>query len=182
MQELSLHILDTVQNSIMAGADRIEITIEEMKNKNTYKITIKDNGSGIDDSIISKITDPFTTTRTTRKVGMGLPLFKAAANAAGGDLTVRSKVGIGTIVEAVFMHNHIDRQPLGDMAQTIAILISSNANIDFVYKHKKDTAQFMLSTLQLREKLGYDIPLNNNDVIAWVKGYVEEGLKTIGVY
>lgn len=181
MKELSLHILDIVQNSIRANANLIQITIMEDILENIFKIIIEDNGSGIEEDMLKQITDPFVTTRTTRKVGLGLSLYQAAAEAAGGSLSIRSEVGVGTVVEAVFLHNHIDRQPLGDMTQTMESLIMGNPLIDFVYRHKKDGAEFLLNTVQIRENLGSSVSLDQFEVIDWIKEYIKEGLAQIGV-
>lgn len=182
MKEISLHILDIAQNSISAGASRIQIIIDEQIKNNLLKIVIEDNGHGIEKGLLEKITDPFTTTRTTRKVGLGIPLFKEAAEEAGGYFSIKSQAGVGTIVEAVFRYHHIDRQPLGDMAQTMAILILGNSKIDFIYLHKREDSEFTLETTQIRKILGDTVSLDNIDVITWIKDFIKEGLCKIGAH
>ena len=126
MKYLSMHILDIIQNSIRANASCVELNIVENKQLNTYTIIIIDNGDGMDDEMLSKVFDPFFTTRTTRKVGLGLPLLKQNAERTGGHLIVKSKPREGTIIEASFAHNNIDRPSLGDISGTIMIIVGAN--------------------------------------------------------
>ena len=133
MEDLSLHILDVVENSIEANASKIEIKIIEEKNKDLLVIEIKDNGRGMNKETINKVLDPFYTTRTTRKVGMGLSLLAQAAKVSNGNFEINSKVGEGTKVKATFQYSHIDRKPIGNMDDTIVTLITSHPEINFVY-------------------------------------------------
>ena len=136
MNELSLHILDICQNSIKANANLIEIIITENKADNIYKIEIIDNGYGMNKKTLSEVADPFFTTRTTRKVGLGVSFFKMAADMAGGNLEITSEVNQGTKVTATFQHNHIDRAPLGDIEDSLSILIKN------LLKNESDTLTF----------------------------------------
>ena len=138
MEDLSLHILDIVENSIRAGAKEVEIRIEENVAKDCLEIEISDDGTGMDQATIEKALDPFFTTKTVRKVGLGLSLFREAARAAGGDMTVQSKPGKGTSVRATFQHSHVDRQPLGDLVKTLEILIIANPDVRFRYYHREN--------------------------------------------
>lgn len=178
MLELSLHVLDIVNNSIKAKATLIEIEINEQIAKNTLSISIKDNGCGMDEDFLRTVKDPFKTTRTTRKVGMGLSMFEAAAEATGGKLELSSKKNVGTTVVATFTHNHIDRQPIGNMAETMLTLVCGNEDIDFIYRHIKDDKEFLLETAQIKEILG-DVSFSNPEITLWLKEYVEEGLAEI---
>lgn len=178
MTELSLHILDIVKNSTKAGASLVEVEINESEKRNVLEITVSDNGCGMGDEFLKNVTDPFKTTRTTRKVGMGLSLFKAAAALTGGGLEIKSKVGEGTTVKAVFVRNSIDRQPLGDMAATIVTLISGNTETDFVYRHIFEDNVFEFSTVQVKEILG-QVSIASPEVLAWIKGYIGDGLKEL---
>lgn len=178
MRELSLHILDIAKNSVKAGASLIEIIIDEDTEKNLLSVEICDNGCGMDEELLKRVRDPFTTTRTTRKVGMGIPLFAAAAEACRGGLTIESKVGTGTCVSVRFEYDHIDRAPLGDMAGTMETLISGSPEIDFLYRHTKNGREFVMDTRKLREILG-DVSLALPEVIMWIDGYIEEGLEDI---
>lgn len=180
MRELSLHILDIAKNSVKAKADLIEIAIVEDEAKNLLTIGIYDNGCGMSEEFLKTVKDPFSTTRTTRKVGMGIPLFMAAAEACGGGLEITSEEGVGTRLDVSFELNHIDRAPLGDMAGTIQTLVSGSPEIDFLYRHTKNGAEFVLDTRELRTVLG-GVPLDTPDVLAWIDGFIKEGLGDISV-
>ena len=178
MLELSLHVLDIVNNSVKAEAKNIEIIIDEQIKKNTLTVTIRDNGCGMDEEFLKTVTDPFKTTRTTRKVGMGISLFKSAAEATGGSFTISSQKNIGTEVIAIFTYDHIDRQPMGDMAATLQTLVSGNESIDFIYRHIRNEKEFLFDTAKIKEILG-DVSLNNPEILVWIKDYIEEGLQEI---
>ena len=153
MRELSLHILDIAENGVTAGADCIQILVEEARTDDHLKIVIQDNGSGLPPEKREKLTDPFVTTRTTRRVGLGLPLLAVAAERCEGDFKVTSEPGQGTRVEATFRFNHIDRAPLGDMASTITTLILGNSDIDFVYTHIIDGRDFNMDTREIKTEM-----------------------------
>jgi hypothetical protein len=173
MQDLSLHILDVAENGITAGADLIRIAVEEDSKADKLTITIEDNGRGMDPDFLAKVLDPFVTTRTTRKVGLGLSLFRQSAQDAGGDLRIVSTPGRGTKVIASMSHRHIDRKPLGDMAETVATLIQGNPEVDVVYVHRKDGRAFTLDTREIRSELE-EIAINNPEVI----GLIQENLRS----
>lgn len=175
MKELSLHILDIVKNSVKAGATEIGITITESREKNRLSIVISDNGCGMTKEFLARVRDPFTTTRTTRKVGMGIPLYEAATLQCDGSFDIASEVGIGTTVTATFRRDHIDRAPLGDMAETMTTLVSGSPEIDFCYTHQTDTERFEFDTKQIRKELG-EVPLNLPDVLFWMDSFIREGL------
>lgn len=178
MNELSLHILDICQNSIKANATLIEIIVEENIDLNLFRITIHDNGHGMDEQTLSSVADPFFTTRSTRKVGLGISLFKMAAEQCNGSLKITSKVGYGTSVITTFEHDHIDRAPLGDIAETLMILLLNDVGIDIFYKHSYNNKDYVLDTREIKQVLG-GIPLTDYDVIAWVKNNINEGITTI---
>ena len=174
MQELSLNILDIAQNSISAGASLIEIAIIENLAGNSFSVSIKDNGCGMSPEFVEKVTDPFTTTRTTRKVGMGLPLLKLAAEMTGGGLDIESRQGVGTEVTAHFVRDHIDRLPLGDIASTFGTLVFCNPDLDFCLTHSIGDDGYSLSTYELKDTLGEEVKLDNADVMEWIKAYICE--------
>jgi hypothetical protein len=178
MTELSLHILDITQNSIRANASIIKIDIIEDKKNDLYTIAISDNGEGIDDEMLAKVTDPFFTTRTTRKVGVGLSLFKQNAEQTGGSLEVISKVGDGTTVKAVFGLKHIDRLPLGDMAGTMTTLIAGNPKIRFIYNHITSFSDFEFDTNEAKQELE-GLPINHPAILKVLKELIEENLEII---
>lgn len=153
MKTLALNILDIAQNSIRAKADQVSISVTESLTDDLYRICIEDNGAGIPKEILRNVTDPFVTTRTRRRLGLGLPLLKYHAEITGGSLEIISEENRGTFVKAEFSHKHIDRQPLGDIAGVIRILIASNPGIEFVYKHKTDTGSYCFSTKDTKEVL-----------------------------
>ncbi len=173
MRELSLNILDIAQNSITAGASLITIEIAEDTSLKTLTIGIYDNGKGMSEEQVKSVIDPFFTTRTTRKVGMGIPLFKMAAEQTGGNLTIKSELGVGTEVRAVFKTDNVDFTPLGDVAATVQMLISMNTDRDFVYRRSVNENEFILDTRQLKEILG-DVPLDTYEVSQWLKEFILE--------
>ena len=149
-----------------------------MLNKNLLSIEIEDNGCGMSEEFLKTVKDPFSTTRTTRKVGLGIPLFEAAATACGGKLDITSKLGVGTKVKVPFELNHIDRAPLGDMAGTMVTVVSGSPQIDFVYSHKKNQKVFKMDTKEMREVLG-DVSLDEPSVLIWLDEYIKEGLSEL---
>ncbi len=183
MKELSLNILDITENSVKAGASLTSIIIEEKGTKLT--LTIEDDGKGMSEEILRGVTDPFYTTRTTRKVGLGLPLLKLAAEQSGGEMKITSRSieddpeNHGTKVTAVFYKDSIDFTPLGDVVSTILTLIQGHPDTDFLFRHtiedsgEKDVSVEM-DTRELREALGEDVPLNEYEVIKWIEGYLYE--------
>lgn len=179
MRELSLNVMDIVQNSISANASLITISVLDSVKDACMEISIEDNGRGMSEEQVLSVIDPFFTTRTTRKVGLGVPLFKLAAEQTGGSFTIDSKLGEGTKLCAKFVTNHLDMTPLGDINSTISILIRCNPDIDFIFRHKTDLGEFELDTRALREILGEDVSLNNNDVIEWIEGYIEENTQPL---
>lgn len=153
MRELSLHILDVVENGITAGAHCIWIRVEESTTRDRLEISIRDDGCGMPAEKIRNLSDPFVTTRTTRRVGLGLSLLAAAARRCEGDIHVNAEPGRGTEVTAFFRRSHIDRAPLGDMASTLGMLIIGNPHLDFVYIHRVDEEEFVLDTRELKAEL-----------------------------
>lgn len=177
MKELSLNILDIAMNSVKAGAKNIAITLEE--NDERLCIVIEDDGCGMTKEQVEKLSDPFYTTRTTRKVGMGVPLFKLAAEQTGGSLEIESvpvsenQKSHGTKVTAVFNKKHIDNTPLGDLTATIITLIQGNPDIDYLFTHKINGKIISLSTKDMRSELG-EVSLSNAEVLDWIKAYLSE--------
>ncbi len=177
MKELSLNILDIVENSVKAKATLTEILIEEKDER--LILTIKDDGCGMTEEVLKTVTDPFYTTRTTRKVGLGLPLLKLEAEMTGGSMEVESThISVdsehhGTTVSAVFYENHIDCVPLGDTVETIATLIQGHPDTDFLFVHSFDDKEVRLDTRELREVLE-GVPLNTYEVIKWIKEFIKE--------
>ena len=177
MKELSLNILDIAENSVKAKANLTEISVTETEDK--LVLTITDDGTGMTSEILKTVTDPFYTTRTTRSVGMGLPLLKLEAEMTGGSMEITSvhtskdSVNHGTKVKAVFYKNHIDCIPLGDTVETVATLIQGHPDTDFLFTHTGEGFEVRLDTRELREVLD-GVPLNTFEVIKWIKEYLNE--------
>lgn len=185
MKELSLNILDIAQNSIKANASLLEILLEETNE--TLRITIIDNGCGMTPEILARVTDPFCTTRTTRKVGMGLPLFKMEAEQTGGNLEISSKSiadypdSHGTKVSALFFKNHIDFTPLGDVISTIITIIQGSCDkTELIYQHiyPETGLDVKLDTRILKETLGNEVPLSEPEVLQWITEFLKENYNT----
>lgn len=178
MKELSLNILDIVQNSIRAKAYDILIEIIESVAKDIYQIIIKDNGTGIPAEILKNVTDPFVTTRTKRRMGLGLPLLKYHAELTGGNLKIESETGKGTSIRADFSNSHIDRQPLGDISGVLLILMATNPGIDFTYLHKTDNGEYRFSSKETKEYLEIET-LNDRKLLEEIGNMINENLKEI---
>ena len=178
MRELSLNVLDIAQNSVSAGALLVEIELIEDTENHELLIGIYDNGKGMTREQVENVRDPFFTTRTTRKVGMGIPLFKFAAEMTGGRLEIDSEVGVGTRVRAYFRTDHLDFTPIGDMTSTIISLVTMNLHMDFLYRRKVDDKEFTVDTRQLKEILG-DVPLNEPSIALWIQQYINENTKQL---
>lgn len=173
MKELSLHILDIVQNSIKAGASLIEVSITESISDNILNITIKDNGCGMDDETVKNVINPFFTTRTTRKVGLGIPLLQEAAMRCNGSFEIESQIGVGTTISCSFERSNIDRAPLGDMSSTIMTIINSLENCEFNYVHGLDEKSFEFSTIKIKQVLEED-SLDSPEILLWIKEFIDE--------
>lgn len=171
MKELSLHILDIVQNSIAAEASRVELTVVEDTAADTLTITVTDNGRGMSPELVRTVTDPFVTTRSTRRVGLGLPLMADTARRTGGDLSLTSTPGRGTSLTAVFGRSHIDRPPLGDLALTVACLLAANPELALDYRHVIDGREWACRATELRGHLD-GVSLNNPRVFSFVREYL----------
>lgn len=173
MRELSLNILDIAQNSIVAGATLTEVVVNENTKDNTLLIGIYDNGCGMSEEQVKNVIDPFYTTRTTRKVGMGIPLFKMSAEQTGGSFKIESQKGVGTKIEAFFKTDSIDFTPLGDIASTIVTIVSMNNDKEFLFRRILDDKEFVFSTEEIKKILG-GVPLSEPSVMTWVEEYLNE--------
>ena len=177
MEDLSLHILDIAENSVAAKADKIEIMITEDKKKDLLTVEIIDNGLGMDKETLEKALDPFYTSKTVRRFGFGLSLLSEAAKAANGHFSIQSKKGEGTRIKADFQHSHIDRQPLGDIGQSILTLIIGNPEIDFIFEHKKNGHTYCLDTRTIRDQL-HGMPINSLVGIKKIRENLKKNKKT----
>lgn len=172
MKEISLHILDIVMNSVKAGASKIGIDLTQTAD-GLLTITITDDGCGMDEETVRRLSDPFFTTRTTRKVGMGVPLYMLAARQTGGDVTITSQLQKGTTVTATFHTDHIDCAPLGDITSTLLTLVQGNPDTDLLFTHRFDGRQVELNTRQIKEVLT-GVPIDSFEVLSWLREYLAE--------
>lgn len=180
MISLDLHILDIVHNSITAGASQIVIDITEDPAKDQFKIRISDNGKGIPPEKLPTITDPYTTSRKTRKVGLGLPLFKQNAEMAGGYLEITSQLNEGTQVTAMLQHTHIDRPAIGDIAGVLINLVAGFEKIHFIYQHATPDGSWCFDSHQINETLE-GLSLQNQEIRTFVKEMINENLDAINI-
>lgn len=171
-------MMDVAQNSVRAKASLVEITVEESDKNDFLAVTVSDNGCGMTEEQVQQVTDPFFTTRTTRRVGLGVPLFKMSAEQTGGSFEIQSQLGRGTRTQARYVKSHVDMTPLGDINSTISILIRCNPDIDFVYTRTTDRGTFTLDTRELREVL-QDVRLDTPDVVEWIEQFLEEQTENI---
>lgn len=175
MIELSMHILDIVENAVTAGANKVSIIVEENRKKDILTIEIRDNGRGMDQIIKMKALDPFVTMKEGKSIGLGLAMFSEAAKRSGGKLNVDSKPGGGTFVRATFGLNHVDRQPLGDMIETIVTLVVGHPDVDFTYCQIQDGKEFLWSTEKIWEQFG-DVPRSSSEVVNFIRKEMRKGL------
>ena len=178
MKEMALHILDLVQNSIAAEATLIETTIEEDQEHDLFRITIQDNGKGMTKEELKLASDPFYTSRTTRKVGLGLSLFRQRAEGTGGAFNIESVPGAGTRVTADFGFHHIDRPVLGDIAGVVVMLLAANPDIDFTYKHVTPKDSFIFDSRDVRELLG-EVSVNQQEIMKFLKEMIRENIQAL---
>ncbi|MDR0469668.1 MAG: ATP-binding protein [Peptococcaceae bacterium] len=180
MRELALHILDIVQNSVAAGATTVTIAVDEETDADRLTFSIADDGRGMDEETVEKVTDPFFTTRTTRKVGLGLPLLKETSTSCNGSFSIDSRVGEGTTVTAAYQRSHIDRPPLGDIASTMLVILLGNEDIDIRYSHRKDEQMFSFESGEMKEILD-GLSFQNPDVYQWLKEFLADGEGSVNV-
>ena len=180
VKDLSLHIMDILQNSTRAQASKIELDIIEDTAENRLKIIFTDNGCGMDEETVKRVIDPFFTTRTVRKVGLGLPLLKQNCEQTGGSLHIESQLNTGTKVEATFVHDHIDRPILGDIAGAVILTASAYPDIHFIYRHIKDEKSYVFDTEEVKEALD-GLSIQNPEIIQYLREMIAENLQEIGV-
>lgn len=178
MRELSLHILDIAANSVAAGASQVSIRINEDTNEDKLIISIKDNGKGMDQNLIAKVSDPFVTSRTERRVGLGIPLFKAAAEACNGNFLIDSELGVGTHVFASFQNSHIDRMPLGNIIDTFLTLLLGTPEINWILSYKFNEKEFYFDDTLIKNEI-QGISITEPEVIRFMKTFLQEGISEV---
>ncbi len=178
MRELALHLMDIAENSAAAQAKTIHLEVEEDTAADRLWMCVRDDGRGMDAEMVRRVTDPFVTSRTTRKVGLGIPLLKEAAESCNGDLTIQSQVGQGTTLEVRFQRSHIDRMPLGDLARTMFALLIAHPEIHWVFRYRVDGAEFLFDDAPVKETLG-DVPLTEPEILAYLREMIEGGIREV---
>lgn len=176
MKDLSLHIIDIIQNSLSGGASLIKLTVGEKVSENLLFIEIEDNGRGMTPEQVNSLDNPFFTSRTTRRVGMGIPLFRDSARQSGGSLVVSSEPGKGTKVTATFELDNIDRPPLGDIANALVLMVSANPGIEFVFRYIHQESEYIFDTVEVKEVLE-GLPINDVSVIRMLTSMVEANIQ-----
>lgn len=178
MIELSLHILDIVENAVRAEAKTVSITLTEDPRLDRLTLEIRDDGKGMSEQELDRVLDPFYTTKKVRRVGLGLPMLAQAAQNAGGRFRIESKPSKGTVVRVSFQLSHFDRQPLGDLQGTLTTLIMGNPDTHFIYRHRCGELEYALDTDEIKSEIE-DIPINHVEVIKFIRQDIAEGLKGI---
>ncbi len=178
-RDLSQHLMDIAENSTTAGATLLHIYIDEDPDANRLSVEVRDNGRGMDPQMLLRVSDPWVTTRTTRKVGLGIPFLKQTAEMCGGDFQITSVPGEGTATRAAFEFDHIDRPPLGDLAGTLLCIIVGNPTLDVVYCHHVGPGEFVFDTRELRELLGPEVPLYDPEILGFIRGTLTEELMAL---
>jgi len=179
MAELCYHIIDIVQNSTAANASHIEVLVEDSESKDHIILEIKDNGRGMNATTLENVQNPFYTTKSDKKVGLGIPLLKQAAQHCDGEFLMESQPGIGTRVFAQFKKNHIDTPPLGDINDTIFTTIVGTENIDITFSYITDKGDFHISTHEIKEQVGDDVPLTYPEIMAFLRQYIQENIAAL---
>lgn len=173
MKELALYFLDIVKNSTAAGARHVNLSLSECED-GTLTAVISDDGKGMSPDLLAAVSDPFTTTRTTRKVGMGIPLYRMAAEQTGGSLSLESTLGAGTTITAVFHRGHLDCPPLGDLPGAAALMVQGSPQVDFTLVHTTVKVSYTFQTEQIRDLLGPEVPLDTPEVFLWIREFLAE--------
>jgi hypothetical protein len=178
LREIALHLLDIAENGVAAGARNIAITVEEDLQNDRLRATVQDDGRGMDEQLLSRVTDPFVTSRTTRKVGLGIPLLKAAAEACNGSLRIVSVFGQGTRLEVDFQRSHIDRMPLGDIAGTVLTLVVAYPNLHWVFHYRVNGKDFRFDDEPIKQELE-GIPFTEPSILTFIRELLEEGVRDV---
>lgn len=179
MEDISLHLLDIIENSIDAGASEVKVTINENIRKNLLILRVEDDGKGMDEEKKEKVLDPFYTTKEVRNIGLGIPMLAQSAKEAGGEIYIESNPEKGTTITAKFEYNHIDRRPLGNIVETLINILASKGNeVDIIYKHCINECCFSLDSSEIKEEL-QDVDINHPEVIKFLRNEIRRGLEGI---
>lgn len=178
VEDICFHLIDLVQNSVAAGATTIRLDIVESVKQDTLTLEIADNGRGMDPHTLEKVQDPFFTTKSFKTVGLGIPLFKATAQACRGDFAIRSEVGRGTAVQASMQKSHLDCPPLGNLEETVLSLLVTLDALDLQFSYRSDRGEFSISSNAVREQAG-DLHFSHPDVYTFLREYIHSGLGAV---
>ncbi len=178
MKEISMHIMDIIENSVKAEARDIKVEIIESETENIFSLYVEDNGCGMSLDMLEKVRDPFTTSRTTRKVGLGIPMLEQTCIQCNGGLYLESTPGKGTVLKAHMEYNNIDRPPMGDIINSLYLLLIMHPETDFLYIHRFNENEFILDTKEIKEIID-PMPLNDPEIGEWLKSFIEEGIESL---
>ena len=176
MEEIAMYILDIVNNSLKAGSKNIHVYIRDSQQYNIIDILIVDDGCGMDEETLKKVTDPFFTSRTTRNVGLGVPMFKDSVEMTGGYFVIDSRKSVGTTLNGTYIRDHLDTPPMGNLIDTIMTLLQYDENVDYIFEYSTDDHEFLFNTIDIKNILE-DVSITDYNVLMWLKDYLKEGFK-----
>jgi hypothetical protein len=180
MREIALHLMDIAENSVAADAKTITVEVEEDSKKDRLKVSVEDDGRGMDDELLARVVDPFVTSRTTRKVGLGIPLLKAAAEACNGYMRITSALGKGTRLEVEFQRSHIDRMPLGDVAGTMLELIVAWPQVHWVLRYNANGSEYEFDDAPIKQELG-DVSMTEPTILHYLRESLQDGVRSVQI-
>jgi len=181
MQDMAMHLLDIVQNSISADASAVSITITESKVNDLFTMEISDNGIGMDAALLKKVRSPYGTTRTTRKIGLGIPLLEGMATQCNGTFHLTSKVGEGTIIGVSVPYSHWDRPPLGNIAETVVTLLQGSPDVSLSLNYSFEDQKFNFSSDEIKKELQDEVSLAEPEILSWIQEYIQQQIQLIQV-
>jgi hypothetical protein len=179
MQDFAMHVIDLAHNSIRANATRLSITIRECPSEDTFEISLEDNGCGMSEETLLKARSPFYTSRTTRKVGMGIPLLEGTTQQCLGTFTLKSQVGSGTLIKALMSYRCIDRPPLGDIGSTIAMIVQAAPDIGLTLEYAYEKEKFSFGSDEIHETLGDEVRIDDPSILLFIRDYVQEHIQAL---
>ena len=178
MEDIAMQILELLMNSIQAGASHIWLTVHDSILENRISVHLEDDGRGMSEEFVARVTDPFTTTRKTRKVGMGVAFFKGLTEMCNGSFEIHSREGTGTLINANMQKDWIDTPPLGDLGEMMMYCIQANENISYVLTYSTDKNQFVFQSDEVKELLA-GVSLQEPEILIWIKEYINEGIEHV---
>lgn len=180
MQNLSMHVLDIAANSVRAKATKVSVAVVDSELRNQIKITVSDNGCGMNEEMCRKVQDPFFTSRTTRKIGLGVPFFKELSEQCGGEFSLKSKEGAGTEISASMQRDHWDTPPMGDIGDAVMIAATTDCSVHFIFTYQNDAGCFVFDTDEIKVILGDEVSIADAEIMLWCKDYINQGIAMCG--